>query len=41
MGVEAVAGLGLGTDEVIARIGQQAELSRAILEPDRRQLGLP
>jgi hypothetical protein len=41
VGVEAVAGLGLGTDEIIARIGQQAELSRAILEPDRRQLGLP
>jgi hypothetical protein len=27
-------------NEVIPRVGQQAELGRAILEPDRRQVGL-
>ena len=41
MGVEAVAGSGLGVNEVVARVGQQAELGRAVLEPDRRQVRLP
>jgi hypothetical protein len=40
VGVEAVAGPGLGTDEIVARIGQQAELGRAVLEPDRWQVGV-
>jgi hypothetical protein len=34
--MEAVAGPGLSVNEVIASVGQQAELGRAILEPDRR-----
>jgi hypothetical protein len=40
VGVEAVAGPGLSVNEVITSIGQQAELGRAVLEPDRRQVGL-
>ena len=40
MGVEAVAGPGLRVDEVVAGVGQQAELGRAVLEPDRRQVAL-
>ena len=40
MGVEAVAGSGLSVNEVVASVGQQAELRRAVLEPDRRQVGL-
>ena len=40
MGVEAVAGPGLSVHEIIASVGQQAELGRAVLEPDRRQVGL-
>ena len=40
MGVETVAGPGLSVYEVVPRIGQQAELGRAILEPDGRQVGL-
>src|SRR6266508_3170797 len=40
VGMEAVAGPGLSVDEVITSVGQQAELGRAVLEPDRRQVGL-
>lgn len=40
MGVEAVAGPGLSVNEVITSVGQQAELGRAVLEPDRRHVGL-
>jgi hypothetical protein len=40
VGVETVAGPGLSVNEVITSVGKQAELSRAVLEPDRRQVGL-
>ena len=40
VGVEAVAGPGLSVNEVVTSVGQQAELGRAVLEPDRRQVGL-
>ena len=40
MGVKTVASPGLGVNEVITSVGQQAELGRAVLEPDRRQVGL-
>lgn len=38
--MEAVADSGLSVNEVIASGGQQAELGRAVLGPDRRQVGL-
>ena len=40
MSVEAVASPGLSVNEVISSVGEQAELGRAVLEPDRRQVGL-
>jgi hypothetical protein len=40
VGVEAVAGPRLSVNEVVTSVGQQAELGRAVLEPDRRQVGL-
>jgi hypothetical protein len=40
VGVEAVAGPGLSVNEVVTSVGQQAELGRAVLEPDGWQVGL-